>query len=271
MTAPLVFVIPVRHQDAVPDWDATKHNMAQTLASIAAQTVPEWECLVVANKGADLPRLPPRCSVVHVDLPVPVLPDRETRLEAYYDAIRADKGLRIYAGLREVSPDSHVMAVDYDDFVSRRLAELVVTNRAAPGWNFETGYVWAGGGWCYLKSDFHAICGTSHIIRRDLFGALDHGGEPDLRAIKRRVGSHIFIHHDLAAEGRPLSALPFPGAVYRIGNPLSAAATGGLFSSMTPRYRFRTHPLGSVRRLLRYRRVGAGLRNEFSMSMEGNR
>lgn len=267
MTAPLVFVIPVRHQDAVADWPNTMREMSQTLASIAAQTVAAWECILVANEGADLPDLPAGCRAIYVDLPVPDLPDRTTRLEDYYDAIRADKGMRLYAGLRDVAPDSHVMVVDYDDFVSRRLAELVVANRAAPGWNIEQGYVWSGGSWCYLKSDFHQMCGTSHIIRRDLFGVLERGGQPDLAAIKRRVGSHIFIHHDLAAEGRPLSALPFPGALYRIGNSDSASGTGTLFHAMTPLHDFR-NPLRSGRRLLRYRRVGPALRREFSLPGE---
>lgn len=265
MTAPLVFIIPVRHQDSVADWPVLKRYMAQTLASISAQTAPCWECVIVANTGADLPDLPAGCRVQFVDLPLPDLPDRTTHLEDYYDAIRADKGLRIYTGLQDVMPDSHVMVVDFDDFVSCRLAELVSTNRNAPGWNLEKGYVWSGGRWCYLQPNFHGLCGTSHIIRRDLYGVFERAGEPDMAAIKRRLGSHIFIHHDLVAEGRPLSNLPFPGAVYRIGNAQSTSGSGTLFAEMTPPRRFLKHPLSNGRRLLRYRRAGTALRNEFSL------
>ncbi len=265
MTAPLIFVIPVQHQDAIPDVALQKRYLAQTLTSIAAQTVPDWECVIVANTGADLPDLPPGCRVRFVDLPRAHLPDRATRLEAYYDAIRNDKGQRIYAGMHDAAPESHIMAVDSDDFVNRRLAELVLANRGTPGWNLEQGYVWSGGSWCYLQPDFHQMCGTSHIIRRDLYGVLERAGQIDIDAVKRRLGSHIFIHHDLAAAGQPLPPLPFPGAVYRIGNSQSASGTGKLFGAMTPPRRFVRHPLSSARRLLRYRRVTTTLRNEFSL------
>lgn len=265
MTAPLVFIIPVRHQDSVSDWSLLKRYMAETLASVSAQTVPHWECVVVANEHADLPDLPAKCRVRYVDLPLPELPDRGVSLEAYHDAIRADKGLRVYAGIRDVAPDSHVMVVDFDDFVSRNLAELVIRNRAVPGWNVEKGYIWSRGKWCYLQPSFYRLCGTSHIIRRDLFGAFEQAGRPNLSVIKRRLGSHIFIHHDLAEQGHPLSPLPFPGAVYRVGNPQSTSGTGTLFSVMTPPHRFLSHPLSCAGRLSRYRRVTAALRNEFSL------
>lgn len=265
MSAPLVFIIPVRHHGSVQNWSLLKNYITHTLASISAQTVPHWECIVVANEGADLPALPPRCRLVSVDLPVPDLPDRHKHLEAYYDAIRLDKGLRIYAGLRDIEGDSHVMVVDFDDFVSRRLAELVFSNREVSGWNFGSGYVWSGGEWCYLHTSFSEMCGTSHIIRRDLFGILECDNQPNIDAIKRRLGSHIFIHHDLAADGLPLEALPFPGAVYRIGNSQSTSGTGSLFDAMTPARLFLTRPRQTLRKLLFYRQVSKNLRKEFSL------
>lgn len=265
MSAPLVFVIPVRHHASVADWAGIKGYIAQTLTSVSAQTVPDWECILVANEGADLPELPDKCRARYVDLPLPDLPSRTHQREAYYEAVRADKGLRIYHGLDGVAGDSHVMVVDFDDFVSRDLAKLVIDNRAAPGWNIEKGYVWSGGNWCYLHPQFHEVCGTSHVIRRDLYGVLDRSGQPDMIAIKRRLGSHIFIHHDLAAEGQPLEPLPFPGAVYRIGNSQSTSGTGMLFKAMTPLREIRRHPLTVGPRLLHYRRMGEKIRQEFSL------
>lgn len=265
MTAPLVFVVPIRHQDAVSDWGLSMRYLTQTLAAIAGQTVSDWECVVVANEGADLPEMPDRCRAEYVDLPVPDLPDPDNDLEGFYDAIRVDKGSRIYAGVRDAAPDSHIMAVDSDDFVSNRLAALVMENRAAPGWNLERGYVWSGGDWCYLQHSFHQTCGTSHIIRRDTYGTLEQDGQVDLTAVKRRLGSHIFIHHDLKDAGRPLPPLPFPGAVYRVGNPQSATGRGTLFGYVTPPRRFLTHPVSNTGRLTRYRRVTPALRQEFSL------
>jgi hypothetical protein len=266
MSASLVFIVPVRHHDSVPYWPAIKNLIRQTLASIAAQSSPEWECLVVANRGADLPELPDRCAVRFVDLPLPQLPDRNTDLAAYYDAIRNDKGRRIYAGLKEVDPDSFVMVVDFDDFVHKDLAKFVSDNRSGSGWFIEAGYVYSGGGWVFKERRLYKRCGTSHVIRRKDFGTFEDAvGTLDIRAIKRRLGSHVFIKDDLAAEGRPLSLLPFPGAVYRIGNPQSTIGTGSLFQAISSPRVFVRHPLRALWHLTRYRRLTPRLRTWFGI------
>lgn len=265
MNAALVFVIPVRHHHSVSDWAAVRRHLAQTLVSIAAQTSQNWQCVIVANEGADLPEVPPGCTVRHVDLPLPQMPDRETELEAFYDAVRHDKGLRIYHGVHDIAPDSHVMVVDFDDFVSRRLAELVSAHRHEHGWYLARGHVWSGGRWTYQHPEFFRLCGTSHIVRRDLYGSLKQAdGHPAMAIVKRWLGSHIFIHDDLAAAGKPLAPLPFPGAVYRIGNPGSTSGTGGLAEAMTPSRLLLRHPR-SLGRMLRYRPVTPALRQEFSL------
>lgn len=268
MTASLVFVIPVRHQDSVADWPALQGYLSQTLASIAAQTVPDWSCVVVANTGAALPEMPPNCREVRVDLPLPVMPDRHTQLEAYYDAVRHDKGLRIHAGLQGIPAQSHVMVVDFDDFVHRGLAEFVRDNKSLPGWNISRGYVWSGGTWCFFNPAFHLMCGTSHIIRRDLLGSfVTQDGQDDIAAIKRRLGSHIFIHHDLAQAGFPLADLPFAGAVYRVGNPQSTSGSGQLAALMTPPRDLLRHPRRFVRNLLRYRCLTDDIRQNFTLPL----
>ena len=266
MSTPLVFVIPVRHPDSVRNWGVLQDYLRQTLDSIAAQTSPHWECVVVANTGAALPDMPPKCRVITVDLPLPDMPDRETQLEAFYDAVRHDKGLRIHAGLDGISDSSHVMVVDFDDFVHRDLAGFVSAHRSDAGWNIDHGYVWDGGAWCFAQPGFHQMCGTSHIIRRDLLGSFEtENGLPDIAAIKRRLGSHIFIHHDLAEQGHGLAGLPFPGAVYRIGNPQSTSGSGQLRTLMTPRHDLLAHPRRFVRNMLRYRRVTRHLRRSFTL------
>lgn len=266
MTASLVFVVPVRHPESVRDWSIVQGYLRQTLASIAAQTSYNWECVVVCNKGALLPNMPPNCRVIRVDLPLPYMPDRETELEAYYDAVRNDKGLRIHAGLHEISENAHVMVVDADDFVHRRLAEFVDARRDDVGWNISQGFVWSGGSWCFAQSGFHLMCGTSHIIRRDLLGSFSAAdGQTDIAAIKRRLGSHIFIHADLATQGYPLQDLPFAGAVYRVGNPQSVTGSGQLAAVMTPPGDFFEHPRTFVRKLLRYRRVSSTVRQDFTL------
>jgi len=266
MTASLAFIIPVRHPDSVKDWTVLHSYLRQTLASIAAQTSANWECVVVANSGARLPDMPSNCRVVSVDLPLPDMPDRETRLEAYYDAVRYDKGLRIHAGLQGIAAATYVMVVDFDDFVHRGLAEFVGARSGVTGWNINQGFVWGGGFLCFAKPNFHLMCGTSHIIRRDLLGSFfTSEGHPDIAAIKRRLGSHIFIHDDLASHGTPLEALPFPGAVYRIGNPQSTSGSGQLAAMMTPPSDLRAHPRRFMRNMLGYRRVSEKMRLDFTL------
>ena len=265
MTARLVFVIPVRHHHSVADWTVVQRNLAATLQSVSAQTTTNWECIVVANTGALLPTMPAGCTVCRVDLPLPQMPDRTRDLEAYYDAVRHDKGLRLYHGVRDISPDHHVMVVDFDDFVSCRLARMVAASPDAPGWSVNRGYVWSGGNLLYLHRDFHRLCGTSHIVRRDLYGTLERDGRPDMSAIKRWLGSHIFIHDDLARAGTPLMPLPFPGAVYRIGNPISTSGTGRLLAAMIPPRSILTQPHRALSRLRHFRRVTDVIRREFSL------
>lgn len=266
MSSLLYFIIPVRHHATVRDWAMVRQNMAQTLASIAAQTNARWECRLVASHGADLPPLPPQCVARFIDLPAPVLPDPRQGMEPYYDAIRRDKGLRIYAGMRDLPPDAFIMPVDYDDFVSCDLADFVSQNRKASGWYIPQGYLYSGGHWYYRTKRLHKSCGTSHILKRQGLGAFETpDGKPDITAIKRRLGSHLFNQPDLQETPDALAPLPFPGVVYRIGIPGSASGTGGLFHAMTPLSHLRKHPVNTLRRLVRYRPLTAKIRQEFSL------
>lgn len=267
MSSALVFVIPVRHHQSVSDWGMAKHHLGLTLASIAAQTGGRWECRVVANAGADLPPLPANCSLRSVDFPLPVLPDRKQARFAYYEAIRKDKGLRIHAGMRDVSPDQHVMVVDFDDAVSNRLADFVTRNRAANGWVIQKGYIWSGGKWCLRTNQFNRVCGTSVIVRRDLLGPLEMAdGTPDLEPIKRYLGSHIYLKQDLAAAGTPLSVLPFAGAAYRVGNPQSTSGSGDLLRALPLRY-LAKHPKALLCELSGLQPLKAETRGEFLLAV----
>lgn len=262
----LTFIIPVRHHRSVGNWQIARAYLAQTLASIAAQTSGLWNCIVVANHGTDLPDMPRKCHAVRVDLPLTQMPDRNDDLEGYYDAIRQDKGLRLLAGLKHVDPASHVMVVDYDDFVHRDLAKFVADRRQSAGWRIGRGLVWSGGRIFFAMRNFHRLCGTSHIIRRDLLGTfINHAGQVDMARVKRRLGSHIFIDDDVAAEGHPLEELPFAGAVYRVGNVQSASGSGELISYMTPARDIWRRPKFFLRNLISYRYLDDQTRSRFTL------
>ena len=136
----LTFIIPIRHQANAKDWGAIKANLIQTMQSIAGQSDPRWRGFVVANTGADLPPLPAGFSVVHVDFPPNTLHDKGSApLEQIYQAFRMDKGRRVLAGLIAAKPQGHVMVVDDDDFVSKRLVSYVAQNAGHDGWFVQQG------------------------------------------------------------------------------------------------------------------------------------
>ncbi|MFC3206254.1 galactosyl transferase [Aquamicrobium soli] len=261
----LTFIIPVRHQDNARDWGLLRANLSQTAASIASQAHPGWRALVVANEGADLPPLPRGFDVVRVTFPPNDLHEMgEADLEAVYDAFRADKGRRVLAGMLAARDSRFFMIVDDDDFVSARIAGHVAENPQANGWTIERGYIWDDGGRLLLGYDeFNHLCGTSLIVRADLYGLPDRFEDASLDWIKTMLGSHVRIADILAGRGTPLVALPFRGAVYRV-------AHGGSHSkapSLVKKYFLSREALARPRRLLRHlarlRLVGDDARREF--------
>ena len=250
----LSFVIPMRHQDSVSDWGLIKRNLSSTLSSIGRQTFYSYRVVVVANYGAELPPIPPRCEVAWVDLSAPRSPDKGASREAFNEVVRADKGRRLLAGIQHLRPGGHIMMTDGDDWVSPHLAKLVAENPTANGWFFDRGYLYSGGALAYLHpSEFFLLCGTSHIIRADLL--LESSGFEiyDLRTIKDRLGSHVRIKRILDQEGTPLAPLPFVGTTYRVGHATSDSQSRALLSHLFPMRQSVRHPLETLRRIGRLR------------------
>ena len=248
----LTFIIPIRHQLSVGDWSEVEKNLALTLQSIAAQTSDHWCCIVVANTGAKLPPLPRQTIEVRVDLPLPTMPDRTLDEEAFYNAVRDDKGARILAGLRAMQPRGHVMVVDYDDLVSSKLAAFVALAADAPGWYFDTGLLFSGTLLSYRQPrEFHRFCGTSHMIRHDLL--IPDVAEATHEEIRYRLGSHRYIEHFLEQEGHPLSRLPFVGAAYRIGHSGANSGSKSLLNHVFEGRQVIKHPIRSAMKATRLR------------------
>jgi len=219
-TRPVVtFVIPVRHQDNAKDWPGLISRLVQTAASIAAQTHVGWRAIVVANEGGALPRLPQGFDVVRVGFRPSPLDDIETNREAVYEAIRLDKGRRVLAGMLAAGETGYFMIVDDDDFVSRDIVAHAAGHGGANGWTVQRGLVWTEGGrLVFLHSRFASFCGTSHIVRSDLYDLPASFETAEERYVKDMLGSHVRIDDILAGRGTPLSTLPFTGAVYRVGH-----------------------------------------------------
>jgi hypothetical protein len=261
----LTFVIPLRHPQNSPDWDALKRRLEQTIRSIAAQDDPRWRAILVANAGADLPRLPRGFRCEQVDFPPnPMFERGANGLEAFRDACRLDKGRRVLAGILAAGSVGYVMVVDDDDLVSRHLTGFVAAHRGKSGWYVEKGYLWGDGGkLLYQYADFSSFCGTSHIVRADLYDVSPGRPAADSALVRTLFGSHIFIREYLAARGRPLEPLPFPGAVYRIGHAGAHSKSPGLLRQVFFKRELLRHPLQSVQRLSGLRLLGPAMRRQF--------
>lgn len=262
----LLFVVPVRHAQSVGDWSAVRHRLGQTLASIAGQESDAWRCVVVANAGTDLPALPDGVVPVDVDFPLPARLRHEATQEERDEAVRADKGRRVLAGLLAARPAGHVMVVDYDDFVSRRLASLAADGPTVPGWYADGGLVYDGSRVLYrMRRGFDRTCGTSLVVRSDLLDLPARSEDADEATVRRWLGSHIYLKDDLSRRGTPLTPIPFDAAVYRVGTADSASGLPGIRGLYFRRRLVATRPWAALRNLTSIRLLTRARRREFSL------
>ena len=261
----VTFIIPVRHQDNARDWSILKRNLTQTVASIANQTNPDWRGVVVANRGADLPVLPEKFSVAWVDFPPNDIHERgDATEEDFLDSFRADKGRRVLAGMLTARDCRFFMIVDDDDFVSARITEYAARHQNENGWTIDKGYIWDDGGSILLCRDqFNHYCGTSLIIRSDLYGLPSKAEDVSLPWIKDMLGSHVRIESILAERGTPLNALPFRGAVYRVAHKGSHSKAPSLIHMYFLNRNVLRQPVRILKNLTKLRPLSAGYRKEF--------
>jgi hypothetical protein len=262
----VTFIIPVRHQDNARDWSLLKANLTQTIASISNQMNDDWQGIIVANEGADLPDLPPRFSVERVTFPPNDMHElgKSGSKADVYDAFRADKGRRVLKGMLSARDSRFFMIVDDDDFVSARIVQYVSENPDANGWTINRGYIWDDGGKLLLGyDDFDHLCGSSLIIRSDLYGLPERFENASLDWIKSMLGSHVRIADILAERGTPLEALPFRGAVYRVAHRGSHSKAPSLLVTHFLSWRALKRPSHMLRSLGKLRLVGETAKHEF--------
>lgn len=238
MTAILNFVIPILHPQNAENWQVVKENLIETIRSVSGQDSNNWRAIIVANKEADLPDMPPKFEVKYVDfLPNPTFDVDKHDVEIFRSNLRLDKGRRLLSGMllakEKSTEDDYVMTVDGDDFISCRLASFVAKNPDSNGWYMPTGYFWDEKGYLLHKNHvFSRRCGTSHIIKIGLMSLPRSLDVADVDYIRSMLGSHIFIKDVLDKQGTPLEPLPFPGAVYRINHSASVTKTSGILRKL---------------------------------------
>lgn len=220
----LAFVTSLRHPRNSGDYHRVEQLLDDTLRSLLRQDHDDFGIWVVGNR--EPARLPAGVHYVGVDFPPP---STKTSPRTGRAAVLLDKGTKLVIGLLAArsAGASHVMFVDADDFVSRRLSGLVAGDPRANGWYVERGWRYnAERSAVRPQRRFHTRCGTAHIVRTDLFGEF---ADMDVRStqaqlqetlgnrLERVFGSHLHIADDLARAGTPLQPIPFPAALYRLG------------------------------------------------------
>ena len=261
----LTFLIPVRHPDNSPDWSRLKANLAQTVGSIAAQTHSDWRGIIIANEGADLPPLPERFSVEWVQFPPNLRHEKVGgSTEDFLDAFRVDKGRRVLKGMLRARDSRFFMIVDDDDFVSARITQFVADHPNANGWTVDLGYVWDDGGKIlYRHHQLNHVCGSSLIIKSDLYGLPENFEAATREFIMTMLGSHRRIGSILAERGTPLAALPFPGTIYRVAHKGSHSQTPSILRQYVFSRGMLRRPHRLLRNLIRLRRVDTAVKREF--------
>jgi hypothetical protein len=261
----LTFIIPLRHPENSPDWPALKSRLAQTMRSIAGQDDVRWRAIIVANEGSDLPELPGNFKLMQVRFPPnPMFEQGDNERQAFLDSCRLDKGRRVLTGILEADRGSYCMVVDDDDFVSNRLTSFVAARSGGNGWFVQDGYIWGDGGrLIYEYADFWKFCGTSHIVRTALYELPASVDDADPDYLRRIFGSHVFIRGYLESRGTPLEALPFVGAVYRVGHVGAHSKSPGLVRQVFFKREILKNPLKLAQRFSRLRLLDATVRQQF--------
>jgi|SRR4051794_37811645 len=196
----LAFVISMKHFQTAGNWDHATQLLERTLRSVCRQSSANYRVVVVANQDIEAVARYDAADLLLVDHPPP-----EERLASR----RADKARKLERGFEYASAlgATHVMAVDADDCVSRRTAEVVESDPDTAGWLLRKGYLWREGSRiAYLnRKNFNHSCGSSAIVRVDLFHHL-FDDEP----------SRYSFEEPRLPDGLSFESFPFAGAVYCI-------------------------------------------------------
>lgn len=201
----------VRGRETVRSWSAFSALVNRSLTALTRQTSGAYRVVVVCDQL-------PEGALRHAKIDYVHLPRRGSEVPSWGEA-EADKSARLALGAHycEDFEPTHMMSVDSDDLVSRDLAAFVAAAPDATGWFLDQGYFWPHGSRIAHRRThgFNQVCGSSLIARRDLFGQIFQDSPLAFEQAPMPADGQWFDHRlrSLGATA-PLTALPFPGAVY---------------------------------------------------------
>ncbi len=197
----IVFLIPVRHETSVEDYEQVWGLLNNTLLSIASQDHPAWHIMVCANKVLPIASVIPQGKITFIEHHR----NRACHNPSYFndpdfDAHLVDKAQRRRVCVERtqkigINPSWYFMA-DADDYVSTDLVSTILTTTENHHGivTLDTGIILNATTASYVQVDgFNEMCGTSIAMR----GSLVHSALQDKKHTNMLLGRYDF--HELLA------------------------------------------------------------------------
>lgn len=218
----LVFIIPIKSKQVAKSWKQVSELFENCLRSCCSQTSHKFRVIVVCHDKPEISFQHPFVTYIQVDFPPPSESSLTGNIMADIRPKDLDRLLKLLVGLEsaKVFSPAHVMFLDADDLVSNKLAEFVEQAPNSNGWFFINGYEYFyGSNRIFKRKYFHMRCGSSFIIRLDLYRSFFKEKMPsDISQIDVYYFCHNYLESRFFERGTPLEALPFEGAIYVTDN-----------------------------------------------------
>lgn len=201
------FVLPLRNPAVAKDWNATVSLCVETLRSLSNTENADHEIVLVCKDFPDI-EVGENITILRQPFPDP---------QRTWEAQHHDKYAKIKMGLAHLHQKQrpyYIMKFDADDIVSNKLASFVMQDDNRVGYYLESGYILnAEKRLALCENDFHKRCGSSNILfaQPDM---LPHSMKDDTRYDLLTQG-HNIVCETFARRNTPLTAIPFPAAIYR--------------------------------------------------------
>ena len=254
----LCFAMALKSARVSKDWDMVCQLVDATLWSAYNQTDPDFRIIVVGHEPPKLARdYDERYQFYGVDFDPPA--------EITTPLCMQDKWTKMLIALYhagKLEPD-HLMLMDADDLVSRRIVEFVHKENHPNGWIITTSYDWpAGSKWMRKNPEFN--CGTNAVLNANQVD-FPQSTDPEERnrCIALRAG-HGTIAQVMQERNTPLGVMPFCGAMYISDHGDNDSHFGG--KKAIPRwYLSKTQWRRRIYRWSQQRPMTNAIRRDFSM------
>jgi hypothetical protein len=239
----IVFIVPLKSSKVSTSWETTSYLFERTIRSICTQTCDDFRVIVVCNEKPITQFDSPFVEYIETELPVPG--------KGWFEGGQKDHAKKLMIGLessQKFNP-SHIMVVDADDLISNKIAAFLQNNSEPSGWILQNGYIHEFGSsfLYYIRKDFVQYCGSSIIIKPNLFNLLFENN------VYEHKGTTLAVH------GVILENLPFCGGIYSRGNGENTYAQESIYQGFIPK----GDRIAYIKHLLRFRPITAQIRKEF--------